>query len=1439
MQVKFNNNTAIKKVIRIVGWSILVFLVIVLVIYLLLELPPVQQKIKGVVLQEIMKKTDSKISIGNLRFYPFNRLQLNEIYAADLKNDTLLYAEKLNAKYDLFKLFRQQFVIYSVELDHFDLHVSKDSANAPFNFQFLVDAFTSDTTQTSENLNIHLAIDHILLKDGRLRYDVFSEPVQAAGAFDYNHADIRNLQCSAKLHLNSPEDWSGSIDNLSLDEKSGFALKQMKFQIKNQNSQLQIDHFYISLPHSEGEIQEANFDYTGLQLDEILSGADYSILFTSGKWCPCDFSCFYPELVNYTDNLTCSGEVKGKFPKISIPHFELNYGKQIQLALNARINDYNAWETSPLELNVEKCKLDPESFGFPLHTDVISLTGKITGTLPDFKTSLNIGSKQGNSEISGTGGYLVSQGNAHFDLSAELPEYDLKSLLSDSTFGNASLRLAVQGTITGLNQIEAKADAEIHQFDFRGYSYHDITASASYANDSVSIDLISKDPFFPLILKGKAGLNKENPFAQLYAQLNGVHPDVLNLLPQYQVSKLSGIINADIKGFDPEMMTASVTIDNLRWTAPPDDFNASSITISYIAGADRQKQINLRSPVLNIRGKGNFTYDEITQSFMQAFPILFSSQNLESNKKAGGQENFDFVVGIRQINAMAHLLGVDTNIPDSALFIGKYNKEEDLNLNITAFCIFNQSDTTRAELNLSDMQNNPNNLKVQLDIKNKSKQYELDGNMGASIQFIPQSNKEKPDINIAMNPGSLTLNGTTFLINPAQIAIKGNYYKISNFALRHSSSEYLKVDGIISDNMNDSLQISVNRFEIGTLLSALKNKIPLSGTASGDITLSRLTTNPLVLTRNFTIENMIFDENQVGNLQLRSAWSSERQGLALRAAWNPPNAPESALSGFYLLKKDSLALTADIQGVQLKWLDGYLPDSFYGLDGELGARIKVGGNLKNPILSGMLYLNDASVDIPMLNTRYRMTDSIALESDQIIFRDCMVQDESNHNLKINGSVRHNQFSNLNPKLTFGFDQFLVLDNNDQTDSLFYGTIRINGNLTLLLQNKDWVLQGNLSNGRSSKLMMNFPESAMEAQRYNWLTFINKEKNDSITNVKKQAAGELSDFSLPLKLQITLSIDPNLSIGVIINPDTKDAATVTGRGVLDVTYNLTDAVPRLLGNYSIDNGKCTLSLKNITKKTFAIQQGGKLNFQGDPLNTTFDLTAMYSLRANLTNLDPSFAAVMTSSKIPVNCQLTATGKMENMQLKYQIELPNQPDEIQRKLDGLIYTDEIKIKEIAYLLTFGSFLPVNSVGGNTSSIWTSLASSSITSQLNNLLSSVLSDNWTIGTDLRSNDSNFSDIDMDVNISTRMFNDRLTINSTLGYHNNINQNNNFTGDFNLEYKLTPRGNVLLQFYNVTNNQYYDKSRSALTQGAGIVYKREARTFRKLFRSLRGRRK
>jgi len=91
------------------------------------------------------------------------------------------------------------------------------------------------------------------------------------------------------------------------------------------------------------------------------------------------------------------------------------------------------------------------------------------------------------------------------------------------------------------------------------------------------------------------------------------------------------------------------------------------------------------------------------------------------------------------------------------------------------------------------------------------------------------------------------------------------------------------------------------------------------------------------------------------------------------------------------------------------------------------------------------------------------------------------------------------------------------------------------------------------------------------------------------------------------------------------------------------------------------------------------------------------------------------------------------------------------------------------------------------------------------------------------------------MDVNVSTRLFNDRLTVTGNLGYKNNSTTNTNFTGDFEASYKLTKSGDLVLKMYNVTNDQYYEQALT--TQGVGILYKKEAKTFKELFRKIKER--
>jgi hypothetical protein len=554
--------------------------------------------------------------------------------------------------------------------------------------------------------------------------------------------------------------------------------------------------------------------------------------------------------------------------------------------------------------------------------------------------------------------------------------------------------------------------------------------------------------------------------------------------------------------------------------------------------------------------------------------------------------------------------------------------------------------------------------------------------------------------------------------------------------------------------------------------------------------------------------------------------------LALNATLGRDGRTPSVVTGFIFPDKDSLSLKACVRDIELQWFQKRMEESLYGLSGRIGADVQVTGKISDPEVNGVVRADQAQVGVRILNALYSMNDSLFLRPGVIELNGFTVLDENRHSLTAAGTVTHNRFSGFTPKINLTLNDFLVLNNEHQTDSLFYGNLRVNGLLTVKQSNKDWLISGDVTHSDSARLTVNLPSTASTAERYdNMVVYRHPAPAEVDRDVRKIQPEEEApeSFSLPLKINASLWFDPSLTIGAVFNPVTGDAAYVKGNGMVKFAYDMKTSHMSLLGNYEILSGSAGLSLANITKKTFTVQEGGKLVFRGDPMETTFNLTALYNLRADLTGVDPSFGNIgIVNTKVPVTCSLTAVGSIDRMTLEYDILLPSESDDIQRKVDGLLYTDDMKIKQIAYLVALGSFMPASSDSPNLGSPNLVNSLTALTSGgLNKLLSNVLSDKWSIGTDVTGLDN------ISINVSGSLLNDRLTVNGTVGYHNNTGLTNNFTGDFTIEYQLAPSGNLVLKAYNVTNNRYYEQAPT--TQGVGVAYKREARIFRKLFDKFR----
>ena len=131
--------------------------------------------------------------------------------------------------------------------------------------------------------------------------------------------------------------------------------------------------------------------------------------------------------------------------------------------------------------------------------------------------------------------------------------------------------------------------------------------------------------------------------------------------------------------------------------------------------------------------------------------------------------------------------------------------------------------------------------------------------------------------------------------------------------------------------------------------------------------------------------------------------------------------------------------------------------------------------------------------------------------------------------------------------------------------------------------------------------------------------------------------------------------------------------------------------------------------------------------------------------------------------------------------------------------------------------------------------SLISSTLSGQLNNMLSQVINSNkWNFGTNLSTGNKGWTDMEVEGMLSGRLLNNRLLINGNFGYRDNPMANTNFVGDFDVQWLLTPSGEISLKGYNQTNDRYFTKT-TLTTQGIGIIFKKDFNRWIEIFKRKR----
>lgn len=1475
------------RIIKILIVSVLtIFLISVTVSYLLLNIPAVQREITRKGEAELARLLGARLTIGGSHVYPFNRIQLTDVCLYDQQGDSLLYAQKLIAGVALQELLQKRLVFTNVQLYDFKIDLRRESASSPLNLQFIIDRFKKEG---SSSIDIHSQINTILARRGEVLYNVDAAPRRQPGVFDPHHIAVRNFLATVSLKSLDRDSINVNIRKISFEEQSGFSLLKLGAKLIGNREKVVLSNFKITLPHTDISMEKTSTDLLAYDSPaDFYQKSAIDIHLTESHITPADLGAFVPRLRNVQQKIDFETHLKGTPDSLS-GSLLIDCGNDIHLTAKASAIGLSrpagmSFSGTVSELNVSNDILPrllqeiiperPELSRQFTRLGAWQFNGQVDktpeGLNADGLLYCELGEIQGNVNMN----ILPGRTEDIFTLNGELrtPGFEIgKFFAAESLLGEVALDIKLNlNQQTRGGDLWGRVEGNIDHVDFKDYTYRNIILSGNYNNTNYDGILSINDPNGKLHLIGMIDLFDTHPMVRVFAEGQDIRLGALNLAPQYAESTTSFNITSNFYGNHIDNIEGEIIIDTLSFENEGRVFSTGQFAISA-ENNDSIKRLHVNSDVINGGIEGNYSFKQIKEQFTELLSMYLPDLSVKAGtshpKPEGNNFRYGFVVenSVELSSTLNLPIILQEQVQISGFFDGDNRR---IGLHVYApDLMFNTKHLFNNEISIENSDSTVN-LSLRTQTYNKKGQYtglsfDTKAKDNLILSRINWSNNSDTtfcgeistsarlygrdstiDCHIDVLPTRIIIGDSIWHINPATITIADGKSRVKGIEIHHKG-QYLHIDGEVSKNPADKLNLSLNDISLDYIFDALNLKnVVFGGQATGDIVIADLLNGtPRLSTQEFSVKDFSYNHATFGDLSLFSRWDNDNKGIFLNGTVSQPGYPDTRVDGYIFPTRDSLNLHFDAQHISLAFLNPFTEKILKNVDGHATGKINFYGRFKALNVEGSALVDRFGFGIDYLNTRFYISDSIRLTPDAIIIDNMTLAGEDNHLGKVNGIMRHRHFKNIEYSLSASdISDMLVYNTTEKQNNVYYGKVYGSGSVSIEGNTQYTGIDINMMTSDRSKFTFVLSDNA-EAEEYQFITFVDRSRTLH-KNVSKEERPPLSAV-LPetsshlLSLNLQIDVNPQMSMNLLMDPATGDMIHATGSGNIRLEYN-TFSDMKLYGTYTVDKGNYNFSLQDLITKDFIIKTGSSISFSGAPQNANLNIEAYYALSANLEDLDESFATEpdLNRTTIPVRAMLYLTGNLQQPDFRFDLEFPTVTQDIDRRIRSIISTDDMVNRQIIYLLALSKFYTPDymNVGQTRNNELVSVASSALSSQLNNLLGQI-NENVNIGTNLRSDKGDFSDVEVEVALSSQLLNNRLIINGNIGYRDNAVNNNTFIGDFDLEYLLNKSGNIRLKAYNHYNDKNYYIKSALTTQGVGIMYRKEFNKWSEWFSWLRRR--
>ena len=1417
-----------------------------LLLLLLTNIPSVQRWTAVRLARWLSDELHARVEMSNVRLGLVNRVVIDDVLLHDRSGHPLLQAARLSAKIDLLQLVDQRVRLSSVQLYGYDIRLRREAPDSAYNFQFVIDHFA--TTDTAAASPLDLAIRSVVVRRGTLRHDLLWMPRR--DGFDPNHIQLRNLSLKASLNVLTPDSIDVDVSRLTFHEMySRTSLTDLSLHLSANATQCRLAHLDMRLPQSSLRIPELRATYVLPDSSQTLAQwlplvdaeADIHLSLT-----PSDLAPFMPALRRHTDPLTLATRAALHGGRLALSDVALR-GPGLHLDAEFAFTLTPAFAAS--------ATVDRLAVSAAAAADILATLADEPDANPVPPAVAAALQRLGDVELRAQGSYSKAMAQADAELHTEAGSAAVVATLVD---GDA-LRAHVETTDLRPSIVADTVPLGIDHVNLVA----DVEGSIRRRQAGGQAEVV-----------GLSVAGRNIAHAHLDAALTPTHIDAALLVDDDEVAFNATASLQDSRGIYinlPRLVTiqAEAVVRDLRLALGGRRLHLGQLALRNSVDSLGQ-HMKLTADCIDARADGRFTPATLAATVRhilhRALPTVVTMA--PQLPDAPSADEIDFSIHLHDADPLLAFAGAGVRLPRPATLTGRLSGPgrtmqlqadlehvqlggqnlTDIHLTATA-----QADSIALNLGLQrQMEAGPVSLALgcgaAADCLHTTLAWDthrtptLHGRLAARTAFA-RDDGGRLGAYVSVLPTELNISDTIWHVRPAIVNVHDGSVAVIGFEAA-AEGRHLRIDGRAGAAATDTLYATLKDIELQYVFNLIDfHDVEIAGQASGTVAAYNLFASPKV-DADIRVPAVHLNYGSLGNLHVLGGFGRRgpttidldgyiddpRTHLITRVNGlvTPGHSPESGID------LNIFANRTDIYFINF-FTEGILDD----LQGQATGYARLYGHFGQLNLQGDVRIDSADVSIPTLGTRYTLVgDSVHLRPDRFFFDGVRARDRHygtdrrDHYALVGGEVRHTHFDDIAYDIRVEAHDCLAYDFREFGEQTFYGTVFADGNVHVYGRKGSLTcdISGHPTRGTTFTYNVSSPEAITDNAFITYTSRADTAAAHAAATVAAPAATPEAD----MRLNFDLDIGQEAEMRLLMDARSDDYITLRGDGRIRAGFYNKGAF-QMYGTYRVDRGVYRLSLQDVIRKDFRFEQGSTITFGGQPMKGDLRLRALYTVPSVSLN-DLAVGSNFSSSNVRVNCIMNITGQAERPQISFDFDIPNVNDDEKQMVRSLISTDEERNLQVIYLLGIGRFYTygLDAAQNQASTAVNSLLSTTLSGQLNNLLTSAIGNaasNWNFGTSLSTGNMGWSSVDVEGMLSGRLLNNRLLINGTFGYRDTPVANTNFIGDFDVQWLLTPSGNIRLKAYSETNDRYFTKS-ALTTQGVGIQLRKDFNTLRDLFR-------